>query len=272
MRRSINALFRANARRGSFRAEAATNTIYVYDVIVGSAADAEWFGGVDPETFARALAAMSGPVSVRINSPGGDVFAGRAMAQAMRERGDVTAHVDGLAASAASILAVTAARCVMAPGALMMIHQAWTGVGGNADDLESIAALLRKIDVTLAADYAAKAGGDPAAWAERMAAETWFSADEALELGLADELATADAGPSGARQAAALWDLAAYSRAPAPAPAARTAEAVVEALAEIGGELAAADLARPERLELELELELADRRRRLEARLRGVAG
>lgn len=267
MRRSINALFRANARRGQFRAEAATNTIYVYDVIVGSAADAEWFGGVDPETFARALAGMSGPVSIRINSPGGDVFAGRAMAQAMRERGDVTAHVDGLAASAASLLAVTASRCVMAPGALMMIHQAWTGVGGNADDLESMAALLRKIDVTLAADYAAKAGGDPAAWAERMAAETWFSADEALELGLADEVAENVAGPTGARQAAALWDLAAYSRAPgapaaAPAdsPPSATAAALVAAIAT-----AAADL------DSALELELADdRRRRLAARLRSV--
>ena len=75
------ALYRANANRGEFRAEG--NTLYIYDVIVSSKADAEWMGGCDSETFVKTLAAMTGDVSLRINSPGGDVFAGVAMAAAI---------------------------------------------------------------------------------------------------------------------------------------------------------------------------------------------
>ena len=157
MRPNLLNLYRANARRGQFSAQG--NTLFVYDVIVGSDADAEWFGGVSPEAFTKALRAMIGPVSVRINSPGGDVFAGRAMAQAMREYPDeITAHVDGVAASAASLLAVTPARCIMAPGSMLMIHQAWTIGLGNAGDFRATAELLAKIDVTIADDYAAKSG------------------------------------------------------------------------------------------------------------------
>lgn len=209
-------LLATNAKRGEFRAEG--NTLFLYDVIVSSDAEAEWFGGVSPEAFARQLAAMEGEVHLRINSPGGDVFAARAMAQAMREHdGEIIAHVDGYAASAASLIAVTAARCIMAPGSFMMIHKAWTLALGNSDDLTATAKLLEKIDATLAETYAAKTGGEAADFATMMAAETWFSPAEAVEMGLADEQASSKV------QASARWDLSAYGVAPASTPAAETA-------------------------------------------------
>jgi ATP-dependent Clp protease protease subunit len=214
-RKLLNLLAR-NAKKGEFRAESGDqgNTIYVYDVIVASDEDAAWFGGVSAESFVKALKGMSGDVTLRINSPGGDVFGAKAMAQAVREHGGkVTAQVDGYAASAASYLAVSAGSTVMAPGAMLMIHKAWTIDIGNADDFKATADMLDKIDGTIAADYAASAerrGKEAADFTALMAAETWFTPDEAIEAGLADALAEA------APKAKLDWDLSAYEHAPKP--------------------------------------------------------
>jgi ATP-dependent Clp protease protease subunit len=133
-------------------------------VIVAADADAEWFGGVSAESFVQTLAGMSGDVELRINSPGGDVFGAKAMAQAVRDYpGQVTAHVDGIAASAATFLTAVADKTVMAPGSMQMIHKAWTIALGNADDFASLG-VLDKIDGTIADAYAAAAkrrGVDP---------------------------------------------------------------------------------------------------------------
>jgi ATP-dependent Clp protease protease subunit len=95
------------------------------------------------------------------------VFAGVAMAQAIRAYpGKVTAHVDGLAASAASAVAVAADEAVMAPGSMMMIHNAWTIALGNRHDFMELAALLEKIDGDLAQAYAKRSGGDAAEFAD----------------------------------------------------------------------------------------------------------
>lgn len=210
----LRRLLASNARRGSFRAEG--DTLYIYDVIVASDDDADWIGGVSAETIVKQIRSMSGPITLRINSPGGDVFAARAVQAAMEAHdGEIVAHVDGYAASAASLIAVAADRCVMAQGAFMMIHKAWTIGVGNADDMLASAELLEKIDGTLADTYAAKAGGEAAAFAEMMRAETWFTAQEAVDAKLADEI-TAKAPKS-----QAAWDLTAYGTAPA-------AEAVIE--------------------------------------------
>jgi ATP-dependent Clp protease protease subunit len=220
-------LLQANRKAGEFRAEG--NTIFLYDVIVGSEAEAEFWGGVAPETFVRQLASMTGPVSLRINSPGGEVFAARAMQQAMVEYGDeITVHVDGLAASAATFLAVSGTRCIMAPGAFLMIHNAATLAMGTAADMRQVANVLEKVDGSIAATYAAKAGQDAASFATLMTAETWLTAEEAVELGLADEIA-----PAGGPKAKA-WDLTAYQHAPGadpirpPAPLAELARAIAE--------------------------------------------
>jgi ATP-dependent Clp protease, protease subunit len=202
-------LYKANAKRGSFKAEG--NTIYLYDVIVSSEIEAEWFGGVTPKQIADQLKGMTGDVQLRINSPGGDVFAAVAMSQMLREySGKVTAHVDGYAASAASVVACAVDECVMAKGSMMMIHKAWTIALGNADDMKSTAALLDKIDEQIAQGYADKSGKDMAGYIDAMAAETWFTEQEAVDAGLADRVAN-DAKKS----AKAQWDLSAFENAPA---------------------------------------------------------
>jgi ATP-dependent Clp protease protease subunit len=233
--RQLHRLIQANRGRGAFRAEG--NRLVVYDVIVASDSDAAWLGGISAEAFARELRAMAGDVELRINSPGGDVFAARAMAQAMREhQGKITAYVDGVAASAASLLAVSASETVMAPGSMMMIHEAWTIALGNKGDFLATAALLEKIDASIVETYQAKAGGDPAEWAALMAAETWYTGAEAVEAGLADRVA--EDKPAAAQ---AAWDLGVYDNAPAgqvqaqaPEPAPEPAPVLEPVQAEAG--------------------------------------
>jgi ATP-dependent Clp protease protease subunit len=215
MHRKLLNLLARNAKKGEFRAETSAegNTIYIYDVIVASEADAEWFGGIAADTFVRALKGMTGDVALRINSPGGDVFGAKAMAQAIREygAGKVTAHVDGYAASAATFLTSVADATVMSQGSMLMIHKAWTFALGNADDFKATAVLLDKIDGTIAETYAGAAtrrGIEPADFVALMASETWLTADEAIALGLADEQA------EDAPKAQVAWDLSAYDHAP----------------------------------------------------------
>ncbi len=241
-RNSLFNLLSANAKRGSFRADASSNSIELYDFICSSEDEAAWYGGVSMQGFARALKSMSGTVHLRINSPGGDVFAGVAMAQYMREYdGDIVAHVDGYAASIASIIAIAADKVIMAPGAMMMIHKAWSWGVGNSDDFLATAGLLEKIDGQLAEQYAARAAGKTSLddFAAMMAAETWFTGQEAIDAGLCDELAPEK--DKAASQARALWDVSAFKRGPAlssqsnpdaAAIAAAQAAAVATAVAE----------------------------------------
>jgi ATP-dependent Clp protease, protease subunit len=196
-------------RKGEFRAEAETNTIYLYDMIVGDEWEAEFMGGIAPKPFIDALKGMTGTVHLRINSPGGDVFAATAMAQAMREhKGEIVAHVDGVAASAASVLAVSADKTIMAPGALLMIHNSWTMLGGDRNDLIEMAALLKKVDGMLAQTYAKKSGATPETFAAMMDAETWFTPEEAVTAKLADSVAEEKT------KAKAAWDLSVFAKAP----------------------------------------------------------
>lgn len=204
-------LFASNAKRGSFRAEG--NTIYLYDVINGSEFEAEMFGGIGPQTFVDLLSKMNGTVNIRINSPGGDVFAANAMVQAMRDYKDgIVAHVDGVAASAASVIATAAPKVVMAPGSLMMIHNAWTMAIGDSNDLLAVAALLEKVDGMLAEGYAKRAKGDVSKFAAMMDAETWFTPQEAIDAGLAEEIA------ADKPTAMAKWDMSAFTAAPKMEP------------------------------------------------------
>lgn len=126
--------------------------------------------------------------TLRVNSPGGDVYEGLAIMNALRaHQGTVTAVVEGLAASAASFIAVGGAdRVVMRPTAELMIHEAMSFVGGNAEDMTKAIADLDRISANLAGIYADKAGGDASEWRDRMRAESWFSADESVAAGLAD--------------------------------------------------------------------------------------
>lgn len=257
-------LYKANAKRGTFKAEG--NTIYIYDVIVGSDFEAEFFGGVAPKPFIDTLKGMSGDVHLRINSPGGDVFGANAMAQAMREYqgGKIVAHVDGVAASAASVLAVTADETVMAPGAMLMIHNAWTMSIGNRNDLLETAALLEKIDGMLAQTYATKSGGKASEFAAMMDAETWFTPEEAVASGLA----TSVAEPKPKAAPASMWDLSAFANAPKAAAPLVTRTTTVTQCTEIETETVEVLSGDPATApEDSIDREIEDRKRRLAAAL-----
>lgn len=199
----------ANKGKGEFRAEG--NTLWLYDVIASDDEEAYWWGGISPRQFIEALAQTTGPVTLRVNSPGGSVFGAQAMVAAMRAHGQpITAQIDSLAASAASVIAAEAAETVMAPGSMLMIHKAWGMTIGNGDDHTAAASLLAKIDGQIADTYARRAGGDREKYMDLMAAETWFSAEEAVEAGLADRLIE-----DNAQRPANKWDLSAYAAPPA---------------------------------------------------------
>lgn len=212
----MNKLFadnrKASARKFEVVAKTDTNEvdIFLYDAIVSSEAEAEWWGGVAPESFVKAVYAVdkNTTINLRINSPGGSVFAARSMEQALRDhKGKVIVHIDGLAASAATFIAMAGDEVIMSKGALFMIHKAWTGLWGNADDLRKEAELLDKIDGTLADTYADKTGKSVDQVAAWMAAETWFTSAEALEQGFATSIAESEAK-------AGAWNLSAYANAP----------------------------------------------------------
>ena len=194
-----------------------TATVYVYDSIVRNTAMAEMFGGVAADALVPAIRAIpQRQIDVRLNSPGGDVFAARAIEAALREHpARVRVLVDGLAASAASLITMAGDEVSMAPGAMMMLHQTWTMTVGNADEHAAIAELLGKMDVTVADTYAAKCGKPRAELLDIMRKTTWLTAQEAVDMKLADNV-TGSADAQAGEEARALWNLSAYvERAPA---------------------------------------------------------
>jgi ATP-dependent protease ClpP protease subunit len=163
--------------------------LLIYDEI-------SWWG-ICAVDVAAALATVTGDLHVRINSPGGDMFDGIAIHNLLADHpGQVTVTVDGVAASAASIIAMAGDRIVMNRASQMMIHDASSMCWGNAADLKAMAALLDMASSTLAEVYAGRAGGDAAQWRERMLADaglgTWYTAEAAVAAGLADEMVSPD--------------------------------------------------------------------------------
>lgn len=155
--------------------------VFIYDEIGGF--------GVSVGDFLAEVRKVDGPLNLHLNSPGGDVFDGMAVYSALKRRTEpTTVVVDGLAASIASVIALGADKVVMAPKAKMMIHDGWTAAAGNAQDFKKLVALLDDTSDNIASVYADKAGGDVTFWRERMREETWYSADEALQAGLIDEV------------------------------------------------------------------------------------
>lgn len=182
----------------------------VYDEIGGS-----WFSdGVSAGDFVKSLAAIpdSRELHVHVNSPGGDVWDGLAIYNAIAQRsGPVTTVVDGLAASAASFIVQAGKSRIVSPGSMMMIHNASGLCIGNAGDMRELADLLELVDGNLADIYAAHSGRPVSVWAAAMQAETWYKADQAVAEGLADKLAERPAAPD----AMARFDLSVFAKAPA---------------------------------------------------------
>jgi ATP-dependent protease ClpP protease subunit len=192
-------------------------SLYIYDVI-------DPFWGVSALGVIDALAAASDAktLNVHINSPGGDVFEGRAIMAALgRFPGKTVAHIDSLCASAATSIALACQEVRMADGAFFMIHNASGMAWGDKTAMRETADLLEKVEGAIVGDYTRKTGKDEAEIRAWMDAETWFTAAEAKEHGFIDSITSAD------KKAKNTWNLAAFGNAPAalkepppePAPA-----------------------------------------------------
>lgn len=181
----------------------------IYDEIGGGG----WFNeGVSAIDFVAQLAAIPGDLEVHINSPGGDVFDGLAIYNALAQRRtNVTTIVDGLAASAASFIAMAGKTRLVCPGAMFMIHEASGLCIGNAADMRELAELLDKISENIADIYADRSGRADG-WRAAMQKESWYTADEAVAAGLAHRLAQRPEESALAR--AAAFDLSAYLHPP----------------------------------------------------------
>jgi len=167
--------------------------------------------GVSAKSFLAELAALpaGAPLELRLNSPGGSVFDAVAIYNALqRHEGTVTVTIDGIAASAASYIAMAGDTVVMPENAFLMIHDPSGMVMGNAGDMRSMAEALDKIAGSLVRGYAAKSGRPDEGIAALMAAETWLDAADALELGLADKVIEPV-------RIAASFDIARFRNAPA---------------------------------------------------------
>lgn len=156
------------------------------------------FWGITAKEFATGLAGITTPsILLRINSPGGDVFDGLAIYNALLAHdAKITTVVDGLAASAASFIALAGDTVQMHESAMAMVHRAWGLAIGNEADMTDMADTLRKIDAQLAGIYAKKTGGSVEEMLAMMAGEsdgTWFTAEEAKAAGMIDEVLAGEA-------------------------------------------------------------------------------
>lgn len=159
--------------------------------VYGTIGSNEWWDDVASPSLVRELDTLDvDEVTMYVNSPGGIADDGVAIMNALaRNKAKVTAFVDGLAASAATIVILGADEIVMGAGSRLMIHDAWSIAWGQASVLQKAAERLDKLSQTLAGLYAQRAGGDAAQWRAAMEAETWYTAEEAVEAGLADRVA-----------------------------------------------------------------------------------
>ena len=180
-------------------------TVYIYDEI-------SWFG-ISAEQFVKDLNALKSKIiNIRINSPGGSVFDGTAVFNTIKQHKSKTiTHIDGLAASISSVIALASDEVHMAENAFLMIHDPWSIAIGNADTMREEADLLDKLGGTIAKTYMDKTGKDKAEIKDLMAAETWMTADEALEMGFIDVIEEIEKDE---KAKATLFDLSVFANVP----------------------------------------------------------
>ena len=158
--------------------------------IEGQIADETWFGDeVTPQLFKNDLNAGKGDITLWINSPGGDVFAAAQIYNMLMDyKGNVHVIIDGLAASAASVIAMAGTTVSMSPVAMMMIHNPWTIAQGEAKDREKVIEMLGEIKESIMNAYELRTGLSRAKISHLMDSESWFNARKAVELGFADKI------------------------------------------------------------------------------------
>jgi ATP-dependent protease ClpP protease subunit len=185
----LRARLRARLPQGAGRrgfdvrnANGATATIRIYEEI--------GYYGITAEAFAAELERITaGEIEVQISSPGGDVFDGIAIFNALRSHpAKITTRVDGIAASAASLIVQAGDHRVILESGQLMIHKSWGLAVGNADEMREFADLLDRQDINAAGIYANRSGGDADTFLQLMAAETWMNDQESLDFGLVDEI------------------------------------------------------------------------------------
>lgn len=156
--------------------------------INGTIAEESWWDDdVTPEMFRNELNQGSGDITVWINSPGGDCFAASQIYTMLAEyKGKVTIKIDGIAASAASVIAMAGDEVLMSPTALMMIHNPATMAFGNTEEMQKAIEMLNEVKESIINAYEKKTGLQRAHISRLMDAETWMNANKAIELGFAD--------------------------------------------------------------------------------------
>ena len=180
-------------------------SLYIYDVI-----SSDW--GVSALSVIEAInqAGDAQTLNVHINSPGGDVFEGRAIMAALAAfRGKTVAKIDALCASAATSIALACNEIEMSDGAFFMIHNASGMAWGDKTALREAANVLEKIEGAIVNDYTSRTGKDEQEIRDLMQAETWFTAKEALDFGFIDRITEKSVAKN-------TWNLSAYANAPKP--------------------------------------------------------
>lgn len=156
----------------------------------GTIAEESWFDDdVTPQLFKDELMADSGDITVWINSPGGDcVAAAQIYNMLMDYKGNVTVKIDGIAASAASVIAMAGTKVLVSPVSMLMIHNPMTAAFGNSDEMQRAVEMLGSVKDSIINAYEIKTGLSRAKLSHLMDAETWMDANKAVELGFADEI------------------------------------------------------------------------------------
>ena len=164
--------------------------------IDGVIAEESWFDDdVTPKLFREQLNAANGDIVLYVNSPGGDcVAASQIYTMLMEYKGSVTVKIDGIAASAASVIAMAGTEVLMAPTALLMVHNPLTVAIGDTEEMQKAIAMLDEVKESIITSYELKTGMSRAKIAHLMDAETWMNAQKAIELGFADGILTREVG------------------------------------------------------------------------------
>lgn len=156
----------------------------------GTIAEESWFDDdITPRMFKEELYSGTGPITIWINSPGGDcIAASQIYSMLMDYKGEVTVKIDGIAASAASVIAMAGTKVVIAPTALIMIHNPSTSANGDHRDMSKTIEVLNEVKESIINAYEIKTGLSRAVLSHMMDAVTWMNANKAIELGFADEI------------------------------------------------------------------------------------
>lgn len=150
-----------------------------------------WFADISSKDVKYQLSKLEDvkKINIHLNSGGGDVFESIAIHNLLKNhKAEIIIHIDGLAASGASVIAMAGDKVIMPKNAMLMIHNAWTFAAGNSKELRKIADDLEKIDTAVTESYTTRFVGERAELEQLLSDETWLTAEESLALGLADEI------------------------------------------------------------------------------------